>query len=278
MNDADRDMILAVTDGLLTGHDRARALEHIAADTELSEELAAQMSAKEALASLAFAPMTPSERASLRDALITKLHLEAPAPSLPPRARPWWQKPAVAVASIAMLLLAIAIVPNMLSASSEDSSALVAADAPVATTAAASEAPPGADTSTNTMEAAPSELILPTVDAADVDEFLAPAPSSLPDASLPDAAGSRNDLLTEENDTEPTERLTTSPVTVVDRAVLEDCLSRLAGSLPPGNHQPVAATQTNTGVVVHFGVDVGAHIEHSISIDLDTCTIVAPLP
>ena len=52
MNDADLDIIIEITNGRLTGQAKQDALDFIAADPELSEELAIQVSAMDGLAAL----------------------------------------------------------------------------------------------------------------------------------------------------------------------------------------------------------------------------------
>ena len=80
MNDADLDIILGITNGRLTGQQKQDALDLIAADPELSEELAIQVSAMDEFGALEPAHMTPSEKLTLRNSLVEHLHLASAVP------------------------------------------------------------------------------------------------------------------------------------------------------------------------------------------------------
>ncbi|MEN8239009.1 MAG: hypothetical protein ABFR53_07405 [Actinomycetota bacterium] len=290
MNDTDRDIILAIADGQLTGQAKQDALARISADPELGEELAAQVAAMDDLEQLEPARMTSSERAALRSALVEQLNLQPAIPAVPAskRTRRWWQ-PVLGLASAAVLLVAIVVVPSMLSGSDDSSTDLVAiAEQTETTTESAEDAGADAaeDTDTATAGASDAQFALPHVEQQGVEQYFANAPPGQEESdTIADAAetvttvaetaetkaadeGAADEEILEEGFA----RLA-APLMMVDRAIVEDCLDTLADSLPQGTHRPIAATSADSGIVVHFGVDTDDGVEHSVSIDIETCTI-----
>ena len=297
MNDIDLDIILAIADERLTGQEKQDALERIAADPELGEELASQISAMDDLKSLEPALMTAEERTALRASLVEQLHLSpaAPAVASKPQRRPWWQ-PVLGLASAAALLIAIVAVPSMFSGSDDSSADIVAVESvatssaaePVATTSAASsgELDDGDVSSSATRDAAadtsPSTIVVPVITAEVAQEFFAAAPSPIDttvatvsdDAAASGAADEPADdsALT---DSQSFDLVSTSDPITVDAVHLENCLATLIDDLPEGTHVPVAATLDDAGTVIHFGIDAGDGVTYSVSIDLETCTITS---
>lgn len=291
MNDTDLDIILAIADDRLTGQEKQDALERIAADPELGEELAAQISAMDDLKSLEPALMTPEERTVLRASLVEQLHLSPAAPAVitKPQRRPWWQ-PVLGLASAAALLIAIVAVPSMFSGS-DDSSADIVAIESVATTSAASsgEFDDGDASSSSTRAAAAdtiaSTIVVPVVTDEAAQEFLAAAPLSIDTtvATISDevaASGAEDEAAGDLalTDTQSVDLTSTSDPITVDAVQLENCLAALIDDLPEGTHIPMAATLDDEGTVVHFGLDTGDGVVYSVSIDLETCTITSLSP
>jgi hypothetical protein len=288
MNDIDLDIILAIADNRLTGQAKQDALQRIAADPELGEELAAQIATMDELKSLDPALMTPAERATLRTNLIEQLHLSPAAPSVValPQRRPWWQ-PALAFASAAALLVAFVAIPSMFSGS-DDSSADFVAIAPATTTSvAAAELDASRQGSTSASNAASptSTVLVPQIIEQEVQEFFAAAPPSSDTegaVSSDDVADSGTDEETDETIAEVTaasaEALTATEAFAVNEAVIEACLETLADDLPDGNHIARAATLDDGATVVHFGLDTADGVDYSFSIDLEECVITSLNP
>ena len=295
MNDTDLEIILAVADGQLTGQAKQDALERIAADPELAEELAAQIAAMDGLRSLEPSLMSSSERAALRSALVAQLNLQPAAPTVAvdKQRRPWWQ-PVLGLASAAALLLAIVVVPSMLSDNDDGSADLVAIALTETTSVAANaqedstksagtesagtESAGTADADTN--ETTPT-VVVPRIDGDEVQEFFAAAPPSGDidmTASQEDAAaGESSD---ESNDSEaPSTALLAEPELVtIDAGRLETCMETLADDLPEGIHLARAVTIDDGVAIVHLGIDSQEGTTYSVSIDLDTCTITPSTP
>jgi hypothetical protein len=290
MNDADLDLILGITNGHLTGQAEQDALDRIAADPELSEELAIQITAMHGLSALEPAHMTPSEKAALHSSLIEQLHLEPAAPAVravAPR-RPWWQ---FALASAAALLVVIVVVPSMLSGS-DDTSADVVAIAPQATESVEADAESGdfdadgeAKTETTSAPAASDEegasaLVLPPISEDGIQEFFAALPAPINTVSTTSA----DDLTAGAEDAAdgtiaPSASSLAAPAEIpVDAVQLEECLTELDIDLPSGENIPMAATLDGDMTTIHFGVDSGSDIAYSVSIELETCTITSTTP
>lgn len=288
MNDIDLDIILAIADNRLTGQAKRDALQRIAADPELGEELAAQIATMDELKSLDPALMTPAERATLRANLIEQLHLSPATPTVVagPQRRPWWQ-PALAFASAAALLVAIVAVPSMFSGS-DDSSADFVAIAPATTTSVATaelDASRQGSASADNAASPTSPVLVPQIVEQEVQEFFAAAPPSSDTkgaASSDDAADSGTDEGTDETIPEVTaasaEAFTAAETFAINEAAIEACLETLANDLPGGNHIPRAATLDDGATVIHFGVDTSDGVVYSFSIDLEECVITSLNP
>jgi hypothetical protein len=291
MNDADLDIILGITNGRLTGQVRQDALDRIAADPELSEELAIQVSAMDELGALEPAHMTPSERDTLRSSLVKQLHLETaiPVARTSTQRRPWWQ---FGLASAAALLVAIVVVPSMLPGS-DDSSSDVVAIAPEATESVdvdAERSDPNADTEAKTettsaaadgATAAISTVDLPHITEDDIPEFFASQPVPIDtesDVGADDLAAAGADDVADETIAPSASSFAASAEIAVDPVQLEECLTELALDLPDGEHMPMAATLDNDVTTIHFGVSSGSDISYSVSIELESCTITSTTP
>ena len=289
MNDADLDIILGITNGRLTGQQKQDALDLIAADPELSEELAIQVSAMDELGALEPAHMTSSEKLALRNSLVEQLHLEpvVPVARTSKQSRPWWQ---LALASAAALLVAIVVVPSMLSGSDNSSSDVVAI-APEATETVETDVSRGdtdADTKTETTSAAAaaetattSTFALPQITEDSVQEFFATAPAPIDTESTisaddQDAAGAED--VTDETIEPSASSLAKSNEIPVDLVRIEECLTERALDIPGGEHVPMAATLDNGVTTIHFGIGSGSDIAYSVSIELETCTITSTTP
>jgi hypothetical protein len=288
MNDTDLDIILALADDQLTGEAKQAALERIAADPELGEELAAQVAAMDELRSLEPALMTSSERAALRSALVEQLNLQPAAPvvTTPSQTRPWWV-PVLGLASAAALLLAIVAVPSIFSGS-DDSPAEFVAIAPEATTPvdSAEELGDSGDESAlakdEVGEASLSTVVVPQIDEKDVQEFFNASPPSV-DTTVSTSRGDVDDsagVAEASPDTtfESIERVSPTDPIAIDAAQLEECLKLLGDSLPEGEYVPRAATLDDEATIVHFGIDASDGVVHSVSVDLETCVITSQIP
>lgn len=288
MNDTDLDIILALADDQLTGEAKQAALERIAADPELGEELAAQVAAMDELRSLEPALMTSSERAALRSALVEQLNLQPAAPvvTTPSQTRPWWV-PVLGLASAAALLLAIVAVPSIFSGS-DDSPAEFVAIAPEATTPvdSAEELGDSGDESAlakdEVGEASLSTVVVPQIDEEDIQEFFNASPPSV-DTTVSTSRGDVDDsagVAEASPDTtfESIERVSPTDPIAIDAAQLEECLKLLGDSLPEGEYVPRAATLDDEATIVHFGIDASDGVVHSVSVDLETCVITSQIP
>lgn len=288
MNDTDLDIILAIADGQLTGQAKQDALERIAAEPELGEELAAQISAMDDLKSLEPALMTSSERAALRTALVEQLNLQPAAPLVvTTRRRPWWQ-PVLGIASAAALLVAIIAVPSLLSGS-DDSSADIMAIAPVTTTTfATTELDADRQSSASEGDAAvtTSTILVPQVAEQEVPEFFAASPSQgettesistyESDEAVASGAEDETDDTIPDSTTMPLEFVATADAVAINTEAVDACLALLIDDLPEGEHTPLAATIDDGVVVVHFGTETVNGVVYTVSIDLESC-VVTPL-
>jgi hypothetical protein len=290
MNNADLDIILEITNGRLTGEAQQDALDRIAADPELSKELAAQIAVMDELSALEPALMTPTESVVLRNSLIEQLHLEPAVPVARAAAqrRPWWQ---LGLVSAAAVLVAIVVVPSMLSGS-DDSSSDVVAIAPEATESVESEPNRGdlntdADGKTETeggsdagATASPSTTLLPHIAADEVQDFFAvpPAPiDTVSTTSADDLADAAEDIVDETSAPSASSSATPDEI-AIDLMQVDECLAELAPVLPVGEHTPLAVTLDGDMTTIHFGVDSGSDIEYSVSIELETCTMTSTTP
>ena len=283
MNDTDLDIILAIAGCQLTGQEKKDALERIAADPELSAELASQIAALEGLKTIGGVSMTAAERATLRSNLRERLHLDplAPAVVATRQGRPWWQ-PVLGLASAAALLIAIVVAPSVFS-SSDDSGTDIVAVAPetaaVEDTARNQSDTSGGDLSTAVPEVAPDDVI---EFFAATDNTLVPTTKSAPIAGTntidEDEGGTLEDGTAQDEGTDGAldsdAVLLETPFTTFETAEVESCLNSLEDALPPGELVAHAATTSDDGAVLHFGIMTPDGIEYAVSIDVSTCSIV----
>ncbi len=284
MNDSDIEIVLALAQGRLSGQAEQDALSRIEADPELANELAIQIDAIKLVQSVSSPAMTAVERSTLHANLIEQLHLEpTSAPAAPVRRKLSWWQPVVGLASVAALVLAIVVVPDMFDSSNDSSGAdfaVVARESPTG------EGGTGAGEFSTTTAAASS------VDS--VESFDQPA-SGADDGSLVDV-GFLNvyevteqdlpDLLdivvTERSSPELSdEKLARSRLSAfapIELAVVTSCLDTLSEELPDAELIPLGVTTGEGGQVVHFGVDPGTGVDRLVSVDLDACSVVGTTP
>jgi hypothetical protein len=290
MTDTDLDIILAIADGTLTGQAKQDALARIAADPELGEELAVQISTMNELKSLEPARMTTAERETLRSTLVEQLHLVPTAPPMAEtkRSRPWWQ-PVLGIASAAALLLAIVAVPSLFSGS--DSGSADVAIAPDTTTPNSAATQLGTDSSVSSVSqdsasvTGTSFFVLPQIAEEDVQDFFTASTLALGDTTATTLA---DELLSEAADDESEDEsattlaaaglLATPDQVAVNASQIRACLTDLSGEISVGEYLPVAATIGDDVIIVHLGVTSGDGVDYSVSIDLESCAIVSITP
>ena len=179
----DMDLILELAGGDLPPAEAAEAEQSL--DTEARGELAAQRTAREALARLARPTMSEAERRRLRAAVAAELRLEAGSgrePAPPPRRR-WWRRPGslgalTAVASlVAVVAISLSLAGNFPFAGSDDEAAFTAAP----TTAAATTVVALAEAAPTTAAAAEQAIAEATTTAAIT---AAPAPTTTDEKAL----------------------------------------------------------------------------------------------
>ena len=256
MNEHDRDLILGLADGSLTGDDAAAARARVEADPALAEELALQTAALSRLQGIDHVPMTSAERTTLRATLREQLHLDdapeaAPAPVPVRRRTPWWQ-PVLGVAAVAVFVMTVIILPG---GGSDDSAS---EEALVATTMTASADSGSADS--GGAEAPPSTIEVSSYSDVDGSDLLA-APS---EADTPEEV---SESLT--NDGPPA--LARSSV---DLTAIEACLEQLGRQLPDGGLAPIGVEETEQGLLVFFAVLDDEGVESVVTVNLDQCRIV----
>lgn len=276
MNERDRDLILGLTDGSLTGDDAEAARAHIAADPELAAELDTQLTIRNTLVSLPDVALTAAERSNLRTTLSDQLNLDT-APGVASEAArtpnrrgiPWWQ-PAFGVAAVVVVVTAIIVLPGTLGGNDADTAGGEALS--MTTTMVADEsgaASDGAD----------------TVETTETDSALTPMAqeSTAPTAAVPelhDVEGSElidsvGDAQTPEEVTEALQRRSPSaPPVDVDVAAAEACLEKLGEDLPTGDKTLVGADETDEGLIVYFLVLDADGVEWAITVNLDECTVL----
>jgi len=279
MNDADIELIISLANDELDGQEQIDALARINADPSLASELATQISVIDTVQSLPRADMTASERTTLHANLVEQLHLEeTPLAAVAVKRKLAWWQPVVGLASVAAVVFAIVVVPNMLSSRSSDdaafqelrsdttqefssaggstetTSAAADADTSVADDAAVEEAP-----SAGTAESGAADLQLYRIPADRQEEF--------------------NDLATGETSSDLlSEKLARSGFalgTTIDPKELQACLQLLADEFPGGVLLPIGDGDANT---VFLGVDAGNGIDEILEVDLETCSLVSKAP
>lgn len=285
MNDADLEIIISLANGDLDGQDRIDALAHVNADPSLASELDTQISMINAVQSLPGAEMTEAERTTLHANLIEQLHLEqAPMVPVPVKRRVAWWQPAVGLASVAAVVFAIVVVPNMLSSTDGDDVAFLEVSTEISAEFGASG---GATEPTTTAAGADTTV---ANDAGGDDATTEEAPSAdagqdgFQDFDLPlyrvpaDRQKEFNDLATGETSPvdlrEKLERSGFLQGAAVDSGLLQACLEVLEG-LPEGVPLAIGDGDLDT---VFVGVDAGSGIQTILEIDLATCSVVSEAP
>lgn len=273
MNDHDRDLIMDLAEGRLSGDDAEAALARVSSDPMLAEELALQTAALAQLRTQPEIMLTEAERTDLRESIAAQLHLDrgaSPTVAAVPTRRNWWWKPALAVSSVAaVLVLGIAVVPSMLSNGGDDAAFVAAEDAGGAdeseeSTAIASESAGG-----------DGQALETTTTAA-----MAEAPPVVDIASLSDVAS--EDLL----------RVTEGAATprAIERAIeesglwksslgvditaVEQCLEQLGDAMPPGDVVPVGIDDGAEGRVLYLIVLDELGGQTAVQVGLTSCSLV----
>lgn len=262
MNDHDIDIILALAEGRLSGADAAEARARVEADPELAAELDAQIAAIDALAASPTPSLTASERTDLRTNLIAALHLEAePSPSAVP-ARAWsWRPVLFGLASAAALVLAVVVLPNVLSSSSSDEAAFA----------------PAADTAVATQDGAADASELPETSIASQGAGAPPVIAEVPEVSkqsMSDLVEARSGASPEADALDESAEINAGNVTLVDLGALASCIEELDRELADGAGTPIAATTTDDGQIVYLEGSTGS----LVAIDLGTCSFVDLAP
>lgn len=266
MNDQDRDLILALAEGRLSSEEATNASARIEADPELIEELSAQRTAIEALALYPEALMTHGERTTLRADLTTRLNLQDRPAAAPVKRRvPWWQ-PALGIATAAVFVTAVIILPGTLSgdeAATTDFRQQALPQAPTTTAA------PGA--TDNGVAEGGASTAPQTESAADTQATSVYSLDDLDGDALLDATRGQQDP--EEMD-QSLEEAGLAKSSAIDADRVAACLGTLSDQFPDGSQHPFAVQQTDDGEVLFVGVDSGEGVSSVVSISLDTCSIV----
>lgn len=273
MNEHDRDLILGLADGSLTGDDAAAARARIDADPTLAAELAIQEAVRADLDALPSVGLTEAERSDLRAGLRTQLRLDDAPPAVatvPERRRTFRWQPVFGLGAAAVFIAAVVILPGTLGGSSDDSSD----EALVETTVAAFDVVGGegdADVGDGAEEDATSDANVAENGAPPAD-----ASARVPELDQVDGA----DLLGAVRQAETPEQLsesiaprTTGPLVDVDLESAEQCLEQLGNRTPDGDKTLMGADETDDGMVVYFAVLLDG-AESVITVNLDSCTIV----
>lgn len=257
MNEHDRDLILGLTDGSLTGDAAESARARIAADPELASELAAQQAIRSGLTSLPEVTLTETERSGLRSALRTQLNLDdtaAPvAAPVPVRTRRFSWQPVLGLGVAAVFVAAVVILPGTLGGSSDDAADEVAL-AETTTTAATFTDAAGDVAEGTTLSRTTSVPEVDDIDGSDL----------LPDVA---AAESPQDL----SSTMAEEQASRSIDLSVDD--IQACLEELGDRLPIGDKTPVVADRDGNRLLVYLAL-LRDGPDTIITIDLETCELV----
>jgi hypothetical protein len=267
MNDHERDLILALTEGSLSDEEAGAALARVTGDPELAIELSTQQSVAAILADLPEPELTVNERSHLRAALIEELHLtrEPTAEVVPIRRGARWWQPVLGVAAVAAVVTAVVVLPGNLGG---DESAEVAtlketgSSSAVTTTIAAGAADDGAAGGAAEEGAASDAPVqnaeLLTIEDVDGEELLAATEGETTPEGVTRALGEQ----------------APAPTTLVPIDEIEACLEALATRLPKGETQPVALDARTEGDLLYLTVDPGDGVQAVVTIRLDTCTLV----
>ncbi len=268
MNDHERDLILALTDGSLDDEEAQRAMARVAGDPELAAELSRQRSVAAMLAAVPETPLTADERARLRGALIDQLHLtDAPVRTPAPVHRPsrWWQ-PVLGVAAVAAVVTAVVILPGGLGGGDELDVATLqetGSSSAVTTTMAVASAPEadafaGGSAQDEGAEEVPETTEVLAVQDVDGQDLLEATEGETTPEGVTRALGEQAPVPTTE-------------VAVDDIAA---CLESLASRLPAGETQPIAIDARQDGELLYLTVDPGNGVAAVVTIRLDTCALV----
>lgn len=274
MNEHDRDLILGLADGSLTGGDAASARAHIAADPELTAELETQSTIRNTLTALPDVALTDAERANLRSSLRSQLHLdtagaESGAPRPVRRGIRWWQ-PAFGIAAVAVVVTAIIVLPDTLGS---DDAETAGGEALSMTTTMAADESATADGGADVFEMTESDTDLTTVTGA----------SAAPVAEVPELHGvdgtelidSVGDARTPEEASEALRRQAPSaPPLNVDVAAVDACLEMLGDDLPPGDKTLIGGDATEDGLIVYLVVLDTEGVEWAMTLNLDECAVI----
>ena len=255
MNEYDRDLILGLTDGTLTGEDAERARARIVADPELASELVAQESVRADLAALPNATLTEVERTALRSSLVDQLNLGAAPAAAPVHERrrfAWWQ-PVLGVASVAAVVTAIVILPGTFGGSDDS-----AQEALTLTTVTASDSAADGGAEQEAPPATTEVLAFDGVDGADLLD-------ATRNAATPDEA-------TDSLEDAPIAEARAFASVPVPQA--EACLEDLGDQLPPGDKTIIGVDQTDDGLLVYFAVIDADGVSSVLTVNLDECTLV----
>lgn len=269
MNDQNLDLIIALIEGSLSEQDAAAASARIAADPELTAEYEIQKTISASLSSVEPIAMTAEERTNLRGSLTSQLNLEeAPAATPAPtasRESAWWWRPALALSSAAaVLVLGIAVVPDLVGQGSDDSGAEVAAFEAVgeeqgADGGDADTTGSGSDGAVTTAPAAAAPLEVPNLRSTDLDDMLdsvagESAPSEIEEEALKFAS--------------PDGTVSILPDEVAT------CRELLGNALPDGSIQIIGAEKGDHGLVVTIALVDDEGAEALARIDVATCVLV----
>jgi hypothetical protein len=262
MNEQDRDLILGLTEGTLTGEEAERARARILSDPELASELAVQESVRADLSALPSATLTGAERTALRSSLRERLNLGTVPQVAPERGRrrlAWWQ-PVLGVASVAVVVTAIVVLPGTFGGS--DDSGDSGGEALTETTVAATDTAADGGIDDGAEEQAPPPttevLAFDDVDGADLLD-------ATRDAATPD---------------EVTDSLEAAPIAEartfasVPVAQAEACLEELDDRIPPGDKTLIGVDETADGLLVYFAVIGADGVTSVLTVNLDDCTLV----
>jgi len=283
MNDADIELIISLANDELDGRERIDALARINADPSLASALATQVSMIDAVQSLPGVDMTASERTTLHANLVEQLHLDEALPAVVPVKRKvsWWQ-PVIGLASVAAVVFAIVVVPNMLSSSTSDDAAFQELNTEASQEFDASGGSE-ADSGATTTAAASADTTIVDDAAGEQAPLADTAEDGEQDLQLYRVTLDRqeefNDLANGETSSallgEKLARSGFALGTTIDPEELQACLEGLAEQLPNGVPLPIGDGDANN---VFVGVDTGDGIDAIFEIDLAMCTIVSQTP
>jgi hypothetical protein len=117
-----------------------------------------------------------------------------------------------------------------------------------------------------------STILVPVIAEEEVQDSFAAASSPV-DAQVPPNVEDGVEPLAATSSAAAELSSVTEPVPV-DAARLGACLESLAKDLPGGENIPWVATLTDEATVIHFGIDTGDGVVYSVSVDIDSCSII----